>query len=413
MAHILFITSYYPPEKRAAAVRVSETATRLVKRGHQVTVLTTVPNYPTGIVPPEYRGHLVQRESLDGVRVIRVWSYVNSNRNSLGRILAQLSFGILAPLLGWREVGNPDIIIVGSPPLFNVIAARLLACSKRCPFIFWVADLWPEAAVQLGVLRNRLLIRLSEWLEHTTYERSSIVWVVTKGMRDTLIRRGIPPEKLLLITNGVDIERFRPLSRAYARAKLGWDDRFTLLYAGNHGLVYSLSTLLEAAKLLQNHTDIHVILAGAGVRKAKLIAEAKERGLKNVTFLDEIPHDTMPLLWAAADVCPIPLRKLRLMEESVPIKMFEAMACARPILLGVEGEARKIAEKEAEAAIYVEPENAEALVAGILYLQENPEEAELLGQRGRAFVQAHFDRNQLTADLDAQITLLLEKAGDA
>src|SRR5215470_14015031 len=141
MAHILFITSYYPPEKGAAAVRVSETATRLVKRGHQVTVLTTVPNYPTGIVPPEYRGHLVQQESLDGVRVIRIWSYVSPNRGFLRRILAQLSFGCLAPLLGWGEVGDPDIMIVESHPLFNAIAGHALAWGKHCPFVFTVSDL--------------------------------------------------------------------------------------------------------------------------------------------------------------------------------------------------------------------------------------------------------------------------------
>src|SRR5215813_15207229 len=165
MSHILFIAPYYPPEKGAAAVRVSETATRLVRRGHQVTVLTTVPNYPTGIVPTQYRGRLLQEEDLDGVRVIRVWSYVSPNKGFLRRILAQISFGCLAPLLGGKAVGHPDVIIVESHPLFNAIAGRILARRKHCPFIFMVSDLWPESAVQLGVLRNRVLIRLAEWLE--------------------------------------------------------------------------------------------------------------------------------------------------------------------------------------------------------------------------------------------------------
>jgi glycosyltransferase involved in cell wall biosynthesis len=403
--HILFITSYYPPEKGAAAVCVSETAKRLVAMGHRVTVLTTVPNYPTGIVPKEYRKYLLKKEIIDDVQVVRVWSYISPNKGFLKRILSQLSFGCLAPLMGGRAVGSPDIIIVGSPPLFNAIAAHVLVWWKRCPFIFWVADLWPESAVQLGVLRNRLLIRLSEWLERTTYKRSSIVWVVTAGMRDTLIRRGIPEEKLLLITNGVDTERFRPLSRTYARTKLGWDDRFTLLYAGNHGLVYSLSTLLDAAELLQNYTDIHIILAGDGVRKAELIQEAETRGLKNVTFLDAVSHDIMPLLWAAADVCPIPLRKLALLKGSLPIKMFEVMACARPFVLGVEGIARDLA-KGANAGIVVEPDNAEALAAAVLHLYEHPELRERLGLQGRAYVQIHFDYDQLTVKLNTCIAHL-------
>src|SRR6266480_1452238 len=177
MAHILLISRYYPPEKAAAAVCVSEIAKRLVKLGYQVTVLTTVPNYPTGIVPPEYRGRILQEEMLDGIRVVRVWSYLSANEGFLRRILSQLSFGFLAPLLGWKKVGRPDVIIVGSPPLFNVIAARILASFMRRPFIFWVADLWPESAVQLGVLRNRLFIRLSERLEWTTYKKARLVWV--------------------------------------------------------------------------------------------------------------------------------------------------------------------------------------------------------------------------------------------
>src|SRR5579864_2117162 len=152
MTHILFITPYYPPEKTAPAIRISETAECLVRRGYDVTVLTTFPNFPIGVVPPAYRGDIVRRESCNGVRVVRVWSYITPNKGFLRRILAQLSFGCLAPLLGWRRVGRPDVMIVESPPLFDAIGGRLLAWGKRCPFIFTVADLWPEVAVQLGML---------------------------------------------------------------------------------------------------------------------------------------------------------------------------------------------------------------------------------------------------------------------
>ncbi len=407
MSKILFISRYYTPEKAAAAVCVSETAKRLVKLGHQVTVLTTFPNYPTGIIPDEYRGHIFSKEILDGVNVIRVWSYTSPNNGFLRRTLAQLSFGCVAPILSYKAIGRPNVIIVESPPLFNVIAARVLARRLSCPLVFWVADLWPESAIRLGMLRNRLLIRLSEWLERTTYEHASIVWAVTEGMRDTLLRRGIPSEKLLLITNGVDTTRFHPSSQTQAREELGWDDRFTLLYAGNHGLVYSLSTLLDTAELLLEYRDIHLILAGDGVRKAELISEARKRGLKNVTFLDAVSHDIMPLLWIATDVSLIPLRKLSLLEDSLPIKMFEVMACARPFVLAAEGIARDLAEKEAKAGIVVEPENAEKMSSAILYLRAHPQEAEALGINGRKYVISHFDYDQLTGALDKRLATLI------
>jgi glycosyltransferase involved in cell wall biosynthesis len=407
MAYILFITPYYPPEKGAAAVRISETATRLVRRGHQVTVLTTLPNYPTGIVPKEYRGRLLQEEELDGVRVVRVWSFVSPNRGFVRRVLAQISFGCLTPLLGGKQVGNPDLIILESHPLFNAIAGRVLARRKHCPFIFMVSDLWPASAVALGALRNRMLIRLAEWLERSTYKRASLIWALSAGIRDGIIQCGIPQERVFLLTNGADLSKFRPLPQKEARAELGWDERFTVLYAGNFGLSHGLTTVLEAARRMQDRPDIHFILVGDGAERADLLAKARQWDLKNVTFLNAQPHDRMPVVLAGADVCLVPMRNLPLFEGRLPLKMFEVMACARPILLGVEGEARRIAEQEAQAAIYVEPENVEALVAGILYLQEHQEEAVLLGSHGRAYVEARYDRDQLTAELDVQIARLL------
>jgi colanic acid biosynthesis glycosyl transferase WcaI len=409
MSYILFITSYYPPENGAAAASVSETAMRLVKRGHQVTVLTTVPNYPSGIVPPEYRGRLIQEEEQDGVAVVRVWSYISPNTSFLGRIVPQLSFACLAPLLGWKAVGHPDVIIMRSPPLFNAIAGRILAWVKRCPFVFVVADLWPEAAVQLGALRNRALIQLSEWLEWSTYQQAGLVWVVTAWIRDALIRRGLPSERILLLTNGVDTAKFRPLSQAQARAELGWDDRFAVLYVGTHGLTHGLRTVLDAAEHLRDRDDIRFVLVGDGSEKADLIAEAQKRGLKNVEFLDPLPHGLVPTLLAAGDACLAMVRKAPVAEGILPIKMYEAMACARPIILAVDGEARRIAEEEAGAAIYVEPENATALASAVLYLHEHPDQAAILGVRGRAYVEGRFDYDSLTAVLDTHIALLLEK----
>lgn len=411
MAHILFISPYYPPEKAAAAVCISETAIRLVQSGHQVTVLTTVPNYPTGIVPLQYRGRLLQREVLDGVDVVRVWSYVSANKGFFRRVLAQFSFGLLAPLLGGNAIGHPDLIIAHSPPLFDAIAARILAWQKHCPFIFMVSDLWPESAIQLGVLRNRLLIALAEWLEWSTYQKASLIWVVTESVRDLLIKRGLSPAHIFLLTNGVNIHTFRPLPADEARKALGWDDRYTVLYAGNHGLVYGLKTVLDAAALLREDRSIHFLFVGAGARKTELMEQAERQQLNNVTFLEAVPHEHMPQLLAAADVCLIPLSKMPLLETTLPLKMFELMACARPFILGATGIARRIAVDEAAAALAVEPEHAEELVAAIMYLRDHPEEGQALGKRGRACVEARFDYDKLTASLNARIMMLLNGKG--
>ena len=409
MAQIMFLTSYYPPEKGAAAVRVSETAVCLMNRGHQVTVLTTVPNYPTGFVPRAYRGQVIQEEKIDGVRVVRVWSYVTANKGFLRRILAQFSFGCIAALLGWKAVGHPDIIIVESHPLFNAISGRLLSWLKHRPFVFMVSDLWPESAVQLGLLRNRALIWLAERLEWSTYKRSSFVWALTEGIRSRLIDRGLPPEHIFLLTNGVDTTKFYPMPRVQARAKLGWEDRFIVLYVGTHGPSHGLITLLNAAEQLKDERDIHFILAGDGAEKADLVAHAQMRHLSNITFLDAQPHDRIPLLLAAANVSWIHWRKLPVFEGGLPLKMFEAMGCGRPILLGIDGEPRLLAEQKAGAAIYFESGNINALVESILYLKDHPEAAELLGRRGREYVEARYSRDQLTALLDARLASLLDK----
>jgi colanic acid biosynthesis glycosyl transferase WcaI len=407
LAKILFISPYYPPEGGAASACVHETAVRLLKRGHQVTVLTTMPNYPTGVIFPAYRGRLFQKEVLDGVHVVRVWSWVSFNK-TLGEYSAwYLSFAFLAPLLGWRAVGHLDLIIVQSPPLFDAIAARLLAWWKRCPFIFMVSDLWPETPIQLGALRSPLLIRFSEWLEWSTYRKATLVWVVTAWIRDKLIERGLPPERVLLLTNGVNITKFCPSPQAQARAELGWDNRFTVLYIGTCGVTHGLLVIVDAAEQLQGHEDIRFVLAGDGADKQYLITESQRRGLKNITFLDPMSHDLVPTLLAAGDVCLAHVRKAPITEGILPIKMFEAMACARPLVLGVDGEARRMAVDEAGAALYVEPENATALASAILYLYEHPELARALGARGRAYAEAYLDYDRLTAILDERIAMLL------
>jgi putative colanic acid biosynthesis glycosyltransferase WcaI len=409
LSHILFVTPYYPPEVGAAQTRIGETAVRLVKRGHRVTVLTTLPNYPSGVVPLEYRGGKRRREVLDGVDVVRVWSYISPNRGFFGRILAQLSFGCLARFLGGRAIGQPDIIIVESPPLFDTIGGRFLSTLKRCPYILTVADIWPESAVQLGVLHNRLAIWLAERLEWSSYQRSGAVWAVTDGIRQTLVGRGLPAHRVFVLPNGVDVRKFTPIDKSSARAELGWGDEFTVLYAGTIGLAHGLATVLEAAYRLRAHPDIRIILMGDGAARTELMAEARQRGAANVTFVEVQPHDRMPLIISASDTCLVALRKVPLFEGALPSKMYEAMACARPILLAVDGEARQLIVNETGAALYVPQEDPAALAQAILALQAQPSMAAQMGRRGRTLVMARFDRDQLTSLLEEHIAAVLTR----
>ncbi len=409
MSDILFLTPYYPPEVGAPQTRISETATRLVKRGHRVTVLTTLPNYPSGIVPPEYRGRRNQHECLDGVRVERVWSFIRPNKGFLNRIAAQLSYGCLAALLGARVAGHPDVIIVESPPLFDAISGRLLARIKRCPFVFMVADPWPAAAVQMGLLRNRTAIRLAEALEWSTYRRAAAVWTVTERWRSLLIQQGLPEGHVCMVPNGVDCSLFRPRPQSEARAALGWAEKFTVLFGGTIGLQPGLMTLLDAAEHLRDQEDVEIVLLGDGSFKADLAAEASRRGLRNVSFRDALPHDQLPIAVAAADVCFVGLRRLAIFEGTMPVKCYEAMACARPIVLAAApGAACDLCVDQAGAAIAVEPEDAAGIADAIRRLRVDSQMCEQLGQRGRRFVEAHFDRDKLVDLMELRLGQLLQ-----
>ena len=391
---------------------MGEIAQRLLSYGHRITVLTTVPNYPTGIVPRAYRGRLRQTETIQGIKVVRVWSLSSPNKGFFKRVLSQLSFGCLAALLGYAGTATPDMIIVASPPLFNALAAHMLTWRTRRPYIFWVADLWPASAIELGALRNRFLIKLASWLEWKTYQRARLVWTVTEGMRETLLQRGLPSDKILLLPNGVDTRRFHPQSQGQARQIWSWHDDFVVLYAGTHGLTHGLLTLLDAAEQLLGAIPVRFVLVGDGAEKTHLIATARRRQLTNVQFLDPLPHEQMPRLLAASDICLAHTRNLPIFAGMLPIKMFEAMACGRPLLLAVNGEARRIAVDEARAAIYCEPENATALADTVRYLYTHPEIVRQLGENGYCYVRAHFDYELLTAQLQSQLQQIQQESID-
>jgi colanic acid biosynthesis glycosyl transferase WcaI len=409
---ILYLSQYFPPEAGATQTRAYEMARNFVRLGHAVTLIAELPNHPSGIIPPRYRGKLYERESLEGIQVIRVWVKASPEKSFRSRILFYLSYMVSALAAGLLLArGRFDLIYATSPPLFVGGAALALSLLRRIPLVFEVRDLWPESAVALGELRGSLPIRLASRLEQACYRRARRIVVVTRGIRSRLLERGIPAEKLVLIPNGAntDLFQFRPQARERLRRELGLEGKFTAIYAGIHGVAQGLETVVQAAGLLREDPRFHFILVGEGPRKAALAALAEAEALPNLTLLPEQARERIPDYLSAADGALIPLRALELFKGALPSKMFDAWACERPLVLSVDGEARQVLE-QAGGGIFTPPEDAAALVAALRQLEGDPGLAAQMGQRGRAYTAAHYSREALAAVL---LQHLLEAAGQS
>lgn len=398
---ILYLSQYFPPEAGATQTRAYEMARNWVRLGHRVTMLAEIPNHPSGIIPPAYRGRLYERAELDGIDVIRVWVKASPVKNFRSRMFFYLTFMVNAALAGLILARGPyDLIYATSPPLFVGGAALALSYLRRIPLVFEVRDLWPESAVALGELSNPRAVALASRLEEACYRRARLIVLVTQGIRGRLLERGLPPDKLCLVPNGanVDLFQFRPQGRARVRAELGLEGRFIAIYAGIHGLAQGLETLVEAARQLQDRPEIHFLLVGDGPRKADIATLAQSYDLDNLTLLPEQPRERMPDLLSAADVSLIPLRNLDLFKGALPSKIFDAWACERPVLLSVDGEARSVLET-AGGGLFVPPEDSAALAQALTALQQDPEGRAEMGRRGQDYTQKHYSRRALAERL--------------
>jgi len=406
---VIFLTHYFPPEVGAPQSRLFELASRLAAAGHSVTVVTGFPNYPTGVVPAEYRGRRSMEERLDGVRVLRTPVYATPNKGFVRRILNHLSFAF-SSLFATRRAGPADVIFVESPPLFIGLAALAYTRLKRAPFIFNVSDIWPQSAVELGALRNRCAVRLAEMLELHLYRRAARVSVVTPGMLERLAARGVPRAKLFLLTNGVDTATYQPAAAPNAEMaqKFGLAGRKVFLYAGTHGLAQGLDTILEAAKLTTD-PDVLYVLAGDGAEKEALMKKASAEEIGNVTFIPNQPKSAMPALLNLAYATIIPLRRLDLFKSALPSKMFESMAASRPVVAALWGEAADLI-RAARCGIVVEPEDPQAIRDAVEKLAVDPKLAAALGANGRTYVAENFERGKIATRL---ADLLRETAAPA
>jgi colanic acid biosynthesis glycosyl transferase WcaI len=402
---VTFLTQYFPPESGAAAGRMYELAKRLGDHGHTVTVVTAFPNYPTGVIPPAYRGKRFMEEHMDGVRLLRTWVFATPNKGFFKRVLGHFSFAF-SSLTALPKLGRTDVIFVQSPPLLIGLATLAFSRFRRAPFVFNVSDLWPQSAIELGMLRNPFAIRLAEMFERHLYRRAARITVPVPGMVASLAARGIPPEKLFLLTNGVDTAIFQPQKPDPELARqLGLDGHKIFMYAGTHGLSHGLNVILEAAKLTTD-PDILYVLAGEGADKAALVAKAKAEGISNVRFLPNRPMSAMPALLNLAYASILSLKRLELFKSALPVKMYESMAVGQPVVAAVWGEAADLITR-AQCGLVVEPENARSISDAVKTLAADPALAKRMGQHGRDYVIEHFDRKDIA---DRLAKLLQETA---
>lgn len=403
---IAFVCQYFLPEIGAPSARVSELCREWVRLGHDVTVVTAMPNHPTGILPPEYRGAVFRRESLDGITVLRNWLYATPNEGFVRRTLSHVSFMLSAMVLTTPRLRGYDVVVVSSPAFFAVISAWFMSRVHRIPYVFEVRDLWPGIFVELGILRNKAIIRTLEAVEMFLYRRAARVVVVTRAFGEILVRRGLAPSRVTTITNGVDTTVYRPAPPSAAlRQAEGLDGRFVVLYIGAHGISQALSAVLDAARLLAEDPDVVVVLVGEGAEKKMLIEKARAMGLSNVRFVPGQPKVRMPEWYGAADVALVPLRNIPMFETFIPSKMFEILACGVPIIGSVRGEAREILDASGGALI-VDPEDAAAIAAAVRRLKADPSLASRLGEAGARFARDHYDRRHLASrylDLLAEV----------
>ncbi len=406
---ILYLSQYFPPEVGATQTRAYEMAHNLVQLGHQVTVLTEVPNHPSGIIPPAYRGKLYERAKMDGIDVIRVWVKTAPEKTFATRMLFYLTFMVDATLAGsLLAPGRFDLVYASSPPLFVGGAALALSRLRRAPMVFEVRDLWPESAVQLGELNSTRAVRQATRLEETCYRRARHIVVVTEGIRTRLLERGFPAEKMTVIPNGANTDLYTPqtLNLELRRSWGIGPERFVVLYAGLHGLAHGLETALLAAEELGEHPEILFLFVGDGPQKAALVERARQMGLPNVQFHDALPEVELPAAIAMADVGLDTRRRLGISQGTLPVKMFSYMASARPVLLSTEGESTELLRR-AGAGVAVPPEDPKALSQAVLDLQADPALRAEMGRRGRAFVEAHYSRQGFARRLEQLLQSLL------
>lgn len=401
---ILFVTQIFLPEMGALSNRLYPVIRQLVAEGHEVFVATGMPNYPKGEVFPEYRGKRHLREEMDGFTVLRRKYFTTPrNQSKWAQLRSYLSF-IPAAFRAGMGAGKMDVVFVTSPPIFTVVAAVLLARLRGAKLVFDVRDLWPDELITYGGMREGSPpVRLTRMIERWGYRAADCVLGTTHAILDAVTERGVAREKTFFLPNGADLELFRPVARDNATAReYPFGDRFVVMYSGLFGIKHSLEVLLEAAAMLKEHKEIVFFLLGNGARREALTAEARRMGLDNVIFGGERGVKEIPSILARADLCFAAVRPEPYPQKVVSVKVFEYLACEKPVVGALSGESARVLE-ESGGGIVVPPGDARSTAEAILTLYRDPELRASMGRAGRRYVEENYSRSAWAARLEARL----------
>jgi glycosyltransferase involved in cell wall biosynthesis len=395
---ILILTHHFPPEVSAGASRFHELARAWVAAGHQVTAVTCAPNHPAGVLFSDYHNRLWQEETIDGVRVVRLWTFLAPNRGYVRRTMAYASYPV-ATTVAAPFLPAADVLISTTPHFFCGLSGYPASRLRGVPWVLDIRDLWPESIVAVGAMRPGLWMRLLKTVERFGYRHAAHIISASPAFLPHFAECGIEPGKVSVVTNGVDVDLFAGADAGTAdregfRQRHGLMGKFVAAYVGTHGLAHQLEVILEAADRLRARADIAFVLAGDGAERERLVAQCRSMALTNVLMLPLMPRAEVPDLWAASDAGVVTLRPTPLFELVIPSKMFEAMAMRKPVILGVRGEAQRIVE-DADCGLAFAPGDAGALAASVAALADDPALARRLGENGYHLATAEYDRRVL------------------
>lgn len=407
---LLILTQYFPPEVGAPQNRLYELALRLRSKGIDISVLTAMPNYPQMVVHKEYKGKCYCKEDMNGLKIHRSWIYVSNSKSIIPRLLNYFSFVFSSLWFGLFKLKKQDVLLVESPPLFLGITAYLLSRAKGAKMIFNVSDLWPESAEKLEIINNKTLLSLATKLEEFCYRKSALITGQTQGIVRNIKSR-FPNKKVYWLKNGVDI-KFYDVNKTQQEAN-AWrktngysEEDFILFYGGIIGHAQGLDIILNAAKILEDKPKIKFVMLGSGPEKERLLALKEEIKLNNLEFYDAVPKTKMQEIIMDMNATIVPLKKLDLFKGAIPSKIFENLALKKPILLGLEGEAKELFIDEGNCGLAFEPENKEDLVKQILTLYNNPELSKQLGENGLKYASENFNRDKIAEGLFEELKKL-------
>lgn len=388
---IVILSFFYQPEPND--VKAHLLGAELVARGHDVTAITTFPNYPNGEIYPGYKQKWRTVEYVDGVRLIRIPLYPDHSRSSMKRALSYLSFMITASTLGPLLSGKADVMWVYQPPLTTGVAGWWTSLLRRVPFVYEIQDMWPETLTSTGMINNSRALSVLASTAKFIYRRSAHITVISPGFKHNLIGKGVPEEKITVVPNWADETVYFPRERdPEIGVKYGLQGKFNVVFGGNMGPAQALYTVIDAAEQVKDQPEIQFVMIGDGIDLEGLQKAVQEKGLSNVKFLGRQPHDAMPGFFAWADVLLVQLKNDPLFAITIPSKTLAYLASGRPILCAVPGDGADVI-RESGAGLVAPPEDAGALAEGIRSLYAMPaNEREAMGDAGRQYYMEHFTR---------------------